>query len=58
MIKETYNYFLSLEEPLQGCMLALRSIILSQDENIVETQKWSSLLLLQEENVLFSQCRF
>lgn len=40
MIKETDNYYLSFEEPLLSCLLALRSIILRQDNHIIETQKW------------------
>jgi len=41
MLKETDNYFLSFDEPLQSCLLTLRSIILRQDDAITETQKWS-----------------
>lgn len=40
MIKQLDNFYLSLEEPIQGCLLALRTIILKQDENISETLKW------------------
>lgn len=40
MVKETDRYYLSKEEPNKSCLLALRSIILKQDENITETQKW------------------
>ena len=38
--KETDNFYFDFEEPSQGCLLALRSIILSQDKNIIEIQKW------------------
>nr|WKN37407.1 DUF1801 domain-containing protein [Tunicatimonas sp. TK19036] len=34
------HYYLSKEEPNKSCLLALRSIILEQDANITETQKW------------------
>lgn len=34
------DYYLNKEEPHKSCLLALRSIILEQDENITETQKW------------------
>ena len=34
------NYYLNKSEPNQSCLLALRSIILNQDKNIIETQKW------------------
>lgn len=40
MIEELYNYYLNKEEPNKSCLLALRSIILDQDNNITETQKW------------------
>lgn len=40
MIRETDNYYLSKEEPAKGCLLALRSIILQQDENVSETVKY------------------
>ena len=39
-MKETDNFYLNLDEPNQSCMLALRSIILKQDDQIMETQKW------------------
>jgi hypothetical protein len=34
------NYYLNKAEPNQSCLLALRSIILNQDKDITETQKW------------------
>ena len=34
------HYYFTKEEPNQSCLLALRAIILKQDENITETQKW------------------
>lgn len=40
MLKQTDNFYLDLEEPLQSCLLALRSIILKQDNNIEENLKW------------------
>ena len=40
MIREVDNYYLSKDEPNKGCLLALRSIILEQDTNITETQKY------------------
>ena len=40
MIRELDNYYLNKEEPNKSCLLALRSIILKQDTNITETQKW------------------
>ncbi|CAD0002478.1 DUF1801 domain-containing protein [Flavobacterium chungangense] len=40
MLDELYNYYLKKEEPNKSCLLALRSIILDQDTNITETQKW------------------
>ena len=40
MIEELNNFYLNKEEPVKSCLLALRKIILNQDENITETQKW------------------
>jgi hypothetical protein len=40
MLEERHNYYLNKEEPNKSCLLALRSIILEQDKNITETQKW------------------
>jgi hypothetical protein len=40
MIEELHNYYLNKEEPNKSCLLALRSIILDQDEDITETRKW------------------
>jgi hypothetical protein len=40
MLQEFHNYYLSKDEPNKSCLLALRSIILAQDTNITETQKW------------------
>ncbi|MDU1904757.1 MAG: DUF1801 domain-containing protein [Dysgonomonas sp.] len=40
MIKELELYYSQIEEPHRSCLLALRSIILSQDGGITETQKW------------------
>lgn len=41
MIREIDQFYLKKEEPNKSCLLALRSIILDQDENVTETQKWS-----------------
>ena len=40
MIREIDNYYLNKEEPNKSCLLALRGIILDQDTNVTETQKW------------------
>lgn len=40
MIRESDNYYLNKEEPNKSCLLALRSIILEQDEAVTETMKW------------------
>lgn len=40
MTPEIDNYYLNEEEPNKGCLLALRHLILKQDSNITETQKW------------------
>lgn len=40
MIKEIDNFYLNLEEPNRSCILAIRGIILEQDDQVTETQKW------------------
>jgi len=40
MTDKLHNYYLDKEEPNKSCLLALRSIILKQDLNIIETQKY------------------
>ena len=40
MLVELDNYYLNKEEPNKSCLLALRSIILKQDEHISETRKY------------------
>ena len=40
MVEELHNYYLKKKEPNKSCLLALRSIILDQDKNVSETQKW------------------
>jgi len=39
-MEQLHNYYLKKEEPNKSCLLALRNIILNQDINITETQKW------------------
>jgi hypothetical protein len=40
MIPDIDHYYLNKTEPTQSCLLALRNIILRQDPNITETQKY------------------
>lgn len=40
MTRELDKYYLSQEEPNRSCLLTLRSIILDQDKDVAETQKW------------------
>ncbi len=40
MVQEIHNYYLNKTEPVKSCLLALRSIILQQDDMITETQKY------------------
>jgi Domain of unknown function (DU1801) len=40
MVEQLHKYYLDKEEPNKSCLLALRDIILNQDTNITETQKW------------------
>ncbi|MCC8134519.1 MAG: DUF1801 domain-containing protein [Tannerellaceae bacterium] len=51
MIKETESYYVSLQEPQQSCLLALRSLILAQDENIRETQKYGMPCFCYRKNI-------
>lgn len=39
-MNQLHSYYLNKEEPNKSCLLALRDIILNQDINITETQKW------------------
>jgi len=34
------GFYLSKDEPVKSCLLALRKIIIEQDEYVSETQKW------------------
>lgn len=40
MLTELDHYYLNKDEPNKSCLLALRSIILKQDTNVTETQKY------------------
>lgn len=40
MITPLDNYYMQLDEPYKGCMMALRDIILSFDEEIVQEYSW------------------
>lgn len=40
MVQEPHSYYLNKQEPNKSCLLALRGIILRQDTNVTETQKW------------------
>jgi hypothetical protein len=40
MDQNLHNYYLNKEEPNKSCLLALRRIILDQDPNVTETQKY------------------
>lgn len=40
MIDELHNFYLGKQEPNRSCLLALRKIILEQDNEISETLKW------------------
>lgn len=39
-MKEIDLYYFQQDEPNQGCLLALRNIILEQSEKITESKKW------------------
>ena len=40
MTQEVHNFYLTKDEPNKSCLLELRSIILKQDPDITETQKY------------------
>ena len=40
MLPKLERFYEGQEEPNQSCLLALRSLILQQDEQVNETQKW------------------
>ena len=40
MTEQLHRFYLDKEEPNKSCLLALRDIILHQDVEITETQKW------------------
>ena len=40
MMKEIDNFYLQQDEPIKGCLLALREIILSQDSDITNALKY------------------
>lgn len=40
MIDQLDSYYLNKQEPNKSCLLALRSIILQQDDEVTETRKW------------------
>lgn len=40
MMSESESYYLSKDEPTRSCLLELRSIILAQDNKIIETRKY------------------
>ncbi|MEL7002448.1 MAG: DUF1801 domain-containing protein [Bacteroidota bacterium] len=39
-MEELSQYYLKHDEPNKSCLLALRGIILEQDQNVSETRKW------------------
>ena len=40
MLQDLDTFYLNQEEPNKSCLLALRSIILEQDQNVTETRKY------------------
>lgn len=40
MTSDINDYYLNKKEPAKSCLLALRTIILKQDKNVSETQKY------------------
>ena len=46
------QYYLSVEEPTQGCLLALRDIILGMDIRITETKKYGAPCFLLDKKIM------
>ena len=40
MISQLNDYYFKKKEPNRSCLLALRSFILEQDQDVTETMKW------------------
>lgn len=51
MLEGNHNYYFSKAEPAKSCLLALRSIILNQDKEITETQKWGMPCFCYKKNL-------
>ena len=51
MIREVDTYYLNKKEPNRSCLLALRNIILRQDPDITETQKWGMPCFCYRKNI-------
>ena len=51
-MKALDTYYNGLNEPLQGFMLAIRQIILSLDDQVEETWKWSAPFFLYRKHML------
>lgn len=52
MNEELSHLYLKLPEPQQGCMLALRSIILDHNEEISETIKYGAPCFLYKKKII------
>ncbi|WP_235831849.1 DUF1801 domain-containing protein [Paenimyroides viscosum] len=53
MDEQLHDYYLNKEEPNKSCLLTLREIILNQDTDINETQKWEMpCFCYKQKNVL------
>lgn len=52
MLKETDNYYNSKDEPVRSCLLAIRDIVLSVDEQVTENWKWHMPVFLYRKKML------
>ncbi len=52
MSEEIDSYYLAHDETNRSCLLALRSIILNQDADLVETQKWGMPCFCYKKSIL------
>jgi len=51
MFEANFTYYFSKAEPVKSCLLALRGIILNQNEEITETQKWGMPCFCYKKNI-------
>ncbi|MGM9509727.1 DUF1801 domain-containing protein [Larkinella sp. GY13] len=51
MVDPFHTFYLNQSEPNKSCLLALRSIIVDQDKDITESQKWGMPCFLYKKKI-------